>query len=98
MPGSPLILAVALDGGGHHPAAEATDPFDARYWARLAEMSPETLFIWGRQDQLVPIAFMKHVERALPAARHLELDCGHVPQLEAPKETHRAIREFFAER
>jgi pimeloyl-ACP methyl ester carboxylesterase len=67
-------------------------------WTRLAEMSPETLFIWGRQDQLVPIAFMKHVEGALPAARHLELDCGHVPQLEAPKETHRAIREFFAER
>jgi pimeloyl-ACP methyl ester carboxylesterase len=68
---------------------------DQGFWTRLNEMSPETLFIWGRRDQLVPIAFMKHVERALPAARHLELDCGHVPQLEAPKETHRAIREFF---
>jgi pimeloyl-ACP methyl ester carboxylesterase len=67
-------------------------------WTRMAEMSPETLFIWGRHDQLVPIAFMKHVERALPAARHLELNCGHVPQLEAPEETHRAISEFFAER
>jgi pimeloyl-ACP methyl ester carboxylesterase len=68
------------------------------FWTRLAEMSPETLFVWGRHDQLVPIAFMKHVERTLPAARHLELDCGHVPQLEAPEQTHRAIREFFAER
>jgi pimeloyl-ACP methyl ester carboxylesterase len=67
------------------------------FWPRLAEMSPESLFVWGRHDQLVPIAFMKHVERALPAARHLELDCGHVPQLEAPEQTHRAIREFFAE-
>lgn len=67
-------------------------------WTRLAQMSPEALFVWGRQDQLVPIAFMRHVERALPAARHLELDCGHVPQLEAPQETHGAIREFFAER
>ncbi|MGZ5323611.1 MAG: alpha/beta fold hydrolase [Solirubrobacterales bacterium] len=66
-------------------------------WTRMAEMSPETLFIWGRSDQLVPIAFMKHVERALPAARHLELNCGHVPQFEAAKETHRAISEFFAE-
>ncbi|MGZ5387833.1 MAG: alpha/beta fold hydrolase [Solirubrobacterales bacterium] len=66
-------------------------------WTRMAEMSPETLFIWGRHDQLVPIAFMKHVERALPAARHLELNCGHVPQFEAAKETHRAISEFFAE-
>ena len=45
----------------------------------------------ARADRL-----QKHVERALPAARHLELDCGHVPQLEAPKQTHNAIREFFA--
>jgi pimeloyl-ACP methyl ester carboxylesterase len=66
------------------------------FWTRLAAISPETLFIWGRHDQVVPVAFRKHVERALPAARHLELDCGHVPQLESPKETHRAIREFFA--
>ncbi|MGA8218572.1 MAG: alpha/beta fold hydrolase [Solirubrobacterales bacterium] len=65
-------------------------------WSRLPDMSPETLFIWGRHDQLVPLAFRKHVERALPAARHLELDCGHVPQLEAPKQTHDAIRELFA--
>ena len=66
------------------------------FWSRLAEMSPDTLFIWGRHDQLVPVGFRKHVEQALPAARHLELECGHVPQLEAPKQTHNAIREFFA--
>lgn len=64
-------------------------------WTRLAGMSPRALFVWGRQDQLVPIGFRKHVERALPTARHLELDCGHVPQLEAPEQTHAAIREFF---
>jgi pimeloyl-ACP methyl ester carboxylesterase len=43
----------------------------------------------------VPIAFMKHVEDCLPAARHVELDCGHVPQLEAPRETHAAMRKFL---
>jgi pimeloyl-ACP methyl ester carboxylesterase len=69
---------------------------DRGFWTRLGQISPRTLFIWGRHDQLVPIAFRKHVERALPVARHLELDCGHVPQLEAPEEAHRAIREFFA--
>jgi pimeloyl-ACP methyl ester carboxylesterase len=66
-------------------------------WTRLAELSPETLFIWGRRDGLVPIGFMKHVRRTLPAARHVVLDCGHVPQLERPRETHAAIREFLAE-
>jgi len=64
-------------------------------WTRLAQMSPQTLFVWGRQDQLVPVGFRKHVERTLPAARHLELDCGHVPQLEAPGKTHAAIRRLF---
>jgi pimeloyl-ACP methyl ester carboxylesterase len=36
------------------------------------------------------------VKDTLPSARHLELDCGHVPQLERPGETHAAIAAFFA--
>jgi pimeloyl-ACP methyl ester carboxylesterase len=51
--------------------------------------------VWGRHDRLVPIAFMKHVEKALPRARHVELSCGHVPQVERPQETHAAIRKFL---
>jgi pimeloyl-ACP methyl ester carboxylesterase len=70
---------------------------DNGFWQRLEGLASEAMFVWGRQDQLVPIAFRKHVERALPAARHVELDCGHVPQLEAPKKTHEAILEFFRE-
>ena len=69
---------------------------ESGFWTRLAELSPKSMFVWGRQDGLVPISFMKHVERALPAARHVELDCGHVPQLERPRETHAAMRDFFA--
>lgn len=66
-------------------------------WTRLAQMSPRTLFVWGRHDQLVPIGFRRHVAAALPRARHLVLDCGHVPQLEAPEQTHLAIRELLGE-
>jgi pimeloyl-ACP methyl ester carboxylesterase len=58
-------------------------------------MQAETLFVWGTEDTLVPLGFRKHVERVLPAARHVELDCGHVPQLERPRQTHRAIRELI---
>jgi pimeloyl-ACP methyl ester carboxylesterase len=70
---------------------------DDGFWSRLGGLERETLFIWGRGDTLVPIAFMKHVERTLPRARHVELGCGHVPQLERPVETHAAIRQFLAE-
>ncbi|MDQ3647074.1 MAG: alpha/beta fold hydrolase [Actinomycetota bacterium] len=65
------------------------------FWKRLSALEAESLFVWGRQDKLVPIAFMRHVEEALPAARHLELDCGHVPQVEAPRKVHGAARKFL---
>jgi pimeloyl-ACP methyl ester carboxylesterase len=68
---------------------------DDGFWTRMSALAPRSLFVWGRHDTLVPIAFMKHVEDCLPAATHLELNCGHVPQLEAPRETHAAIREFL---
>src|SRR5919199_6551045 len=69
-----------------------------RFWTRLRALEREALFVWGRHDRLVPIGFARHVREALPSARHLELDCGHVPQLEAPRATHDAIRRFFAGR
>jgi pimeloyl-ACP methyl ester carboxylesterase len=67
------------------------------FWTRLRELSPGSLFVWGRKDTLVPLAFARHVERELPAAEHLELNCGHVPQLERPREVHRAILRFLGE-
>jgi pimeloyl-ACP methyl ester carboxylesterase len=68
---------------------------DDGFWTRLRSLESDSLFVWGRHDKLVPIAFMKHVERALPRARHVELSCGHVPQVERPQETHAAIRKFL---
>ncbi len=67
-----------------------------RFWTELRALQSESLFVWGRQDRLVPIGFARHVREALPGAKHLELDCGHVPQLEAPRRTHAAVKEFLA--
>ena len=66
------------------------------FWTRLRSLESDSLFVWGRNDRLVPIAFARHVREALPRAQHVELECGHVPQLEAPKETHAAVRRFLA--
>jgi pimeloyl-ACP methyl ester carboxylesterase len=65
------------------------------FWTRLSSLEPEALFVWGRRDVLVPLAFARHVREVLPAALHLELDCGHVPQLERPRQTHDAIERFL---
>lgn len=67
------------------------------FWSRLGTLEPEALFVWGRRDKLVPIAFARHVADALPRARQLELDCGHVPQVERPRETHDALGAFLSE-
>ena len=66
------------------------------FWPRLRELQSDALFVWGRHDQLVPIGFARHVREALPRAEHVELHCGHVPQLERPRETHAAVRAFLA--
>jgi pimeloyl-ACP methyl ester carboxylesterase len=65
-------------------------------WTRLGSLQPEALFVWGRKDHVVPIGFARHVREELPAAKHLELDCGHVPQLERPRQTHQAMVRFLA--
>jgi len=65
------------------------------FWTRLTDLERPSLFIWGKHDGLVPIGFAAHVRRTLPSAHHLELDCGHVPQVERPQETHAAIAAFL---
>jgi pimeloyl-ACP methyl ester carboxylesterase len=65
------------------------------FWSRLSGLAVPSLFIWGRHDRLVPLAFQRHVAQAVPESRHLELACGHVPQLECPRQLHGAIRRFL---
>ena len=65
------------------------------FWTRIESLRVDSLFIWGRRDALVPIGFERHVKRAVPDARHVEVDSGHVPQLENPGPTHAAIASFL---
>ena len=65
------------------------------FWERLGTLESEALFVWGRFDQVIPRSFAPHVREALPSARHLELACGHVPQIERPDQTLAAIDRFL---
>lgn len=69
---------------------------ESGFWDRLPELSRPALFVWGEKDWLVPARFERHVEKCLPDATSIVLpDCGHVPQYEMPKETHKLVREFL---
>lgn len=61
-------------------------------WTRLSSLSPKALFVWGTRDPLVPAGFGRHVRERLPQAAQLELDCGHLPQVERPRELVAGIR------
>ena len=65
------------------------------FWTRLPALQAPALFVWGKRDQLVPIRFARYVREALPQSEHLELDCGHVPQLERPRATHEVMLRFL---
>ena len=65
------------------------------FWTRLEAVEARSLFLWGRRDPLVPLGFSRHVRRALPAAEHVELDCGHIPQFERPAQTNAAVGRFL---
>jgi pimeloyl-ACP methyl ester carboxylesterase len=67
------------------------------FWTRLESLEPPALFMWGDSDRLVPPAFSRHVEQALPDARQVLLaECGHVPQIELAETANRLIREHVA--
>ena len=66
------------------------------FWERIGGLDREALFVWGRYDGIVPPAFARYVRAALPAAKHAELDCGHVPQIERPAETEAVLKRFLA--
>jgi pimeloyl-ACP methyl ester carboxylesterase len=67
------------------------------FWVRLERLEAPSMFLWGERDRLVPAAFARHVERALPEARSVVLeDCGHVPQFELPERTHALVGDFLS--
>jgi len=56
--------------------------------ARLAEVQVPTLIAWGRHDQLIDVSAVEELHRGIPQSVAVILEhVGHVPMLEAPKET-----------
>src|SRR5213078_939756 len=68
----------------------------APYRRSLRSVVAPVLMVHGDRDRLVPIAAARATARANPAWSLVVLaDMGHVPQLEAPKETAKAILDWL---
>ena len=66
------------------------------FWERLGALECDALFVWGRHDPIIPPSFAPHVRDVLPQAQHVELNCGHVPQIELPDRTQAVLTRFLA--
>lgn len=72
---------------------------DRRIWLEapdLAGLEVPSLFVWGGRDFLGGPARGRQVAAAVPGARLVELDAGHLPWLERPNEVAQAVRTFLA--
>jgi pimeloyl-ACP methyl ester carboxylesterase len=69
-----------------------------RYWPRLADLGPPSLWIFGDTDRLVPGRYAEVVRRNAPGNARVECwrSTGHVPQFEHPERTVDALRGFLA--
>jgi proline iminopeptidase len=62
----------------------------------LKQFRTPTLILHGDYD-FVPMECATHIAEAIPGARLVVLtESGHFSYIDAPKEVHKAIDEFFA--
>lgn len=59
--------------------------------ARLAQLRCPVLVVAGRHDLLRPPAYARRVADAIPAARYIEIDSGHLMAVQAPAALAEAI-------
>jgi pimeloyl-ACP methyl ester carboxylesterase len=70
---------------------------EAGLWARLSHMETPSMYIYGRRDVLITHHFSRKIRKFVPQAKvHVWKDCGHVPQIEHPERTARAMLDFYS--
>ena len=60
----------------------------------LTDIHVPVLIVWGAEDRLLPLSSVEDFARIRGARVELLHGCGHVPQLEKPAVTRRAVGDF----
>ena len=65
---------------------------------RLAAIKQPTLILWGREDRLIPLNFAERFHKEITGSQLRVIDsCGHMPQVECPKEFVTAVLDFLSD-
>jgi pimeloyl-ACP methyl ester carboxylesterase len=63
--------------------------------ALLASITVPALVIAGAKDAIIPTSEVLAIADGIPGARYVELDCGHVSNLEVPRDVNEQIAGFL---
>jgi 2-hydroxy-6-oxonona-2,4-dienedioate hydrolase len=64
---------------------------------KLASIHTPTLVIWGRNDELIPLAKGEQLQKGIPGAKLVVVDqCGHFPHVEKASEFNQKVLQFLA--
>jgi pimeloyl-ACP methyl ester carboxylesterase len=63
---------------------------------RLSRISMPTLFIWGKNDTMIPLEHSKDYKEVPRGEVVIINDCGHTPYLEKPAEFNQVLLDFLA--
>ncbi len=66
---------------------------------RLAAIKQPTLVLWGREDKLIPLSFGERLHKEIAGSQLLVIgNCGHMPQVECPKDFATAVLQFLSDK
>ena len=64
----------------------------------IASITKPVLVIWGRQDQIIPVAHADIAAKGFPNVRvHIFDNCGHCPMLEYTSDFNRLLLDFLSD-
>jgi 2-hydroxy-6-oxonona-2,4-dienedioate hydrolase len=87
LPGAKYAFISALKGSAKAP----------RYNNKLAKISTNMLLIWGREDIMIPLKYIRpFIEHGKSRIIIIE-NCGHRPHVENPKLFNKVVRDFLME-
>ena len=93
---SSMALAVGKEAFRRQEQA-IIDRIDSR--PHLAAIACPTLVVAGREDQLMPVAWLEELARGIPGARLVVIEgSGHMASMEKPREVIAAMREWITGR
>jgi len=62
----------------------------------LTEIHVPVLIIWGENDRLIPSYYASQFHQGLPESElHIINKCGHMPEMETPKEFNQILHQFI---